>query len=327
MTAPSFTILRDPDEAAVRAAVGPRRPVYAVGNFDGVHRGHQALFAQARRMAHRLDGTAAALTFDPHPARFLKPDLAPPLLMPLHRRLDLIAAEGIALAIVLRFDAALAATSPADFVHEVLARRLYAAGLVVGADFSFGARRAGTTDTLRDLAPEAGLAVSIVQPVRVDDIVASSTKVREFVLEGRVDGARLLMGRPFDLAGEVVTGAGRGRTIGIPTANLRADGELWPRLGVYVGEAFVAGGRYGAAINVGVAPTFGDENPVAVEAHLLDFTGDLVGAPLRLAFWRRLRDERRFTSRDALIAQIQADVATARALYAAGLPPLVGDAT
>jgi riboflavin kinase/FMN adenylyltransferase len=296
-----------------------REPVVAIGNFDGVHRGHAHIFAEARRRAHAHGGEAVVLTFDPHPAKVLAPAFAPPLITPLARKLELIALSGMDAVVVEPFDRNFAAHSAEAFAREVLAAGLGATHVVVGYDFTFGAKRSGNVELLTELGRGLGFGVTVVPPVSVDGIVCSSTKVREFVLEGRVDGAALLLGRPPEVEGEVVRGAGRGRTIGVPTANVRPDTELLPKNGVYAGwgERLRDGTRWGAAINVGTNPTFVSGQAISVEAHLLDCDSDLYGEQLRLGFVRRLRDEERFPSREALVAQIGRDIEQARATWAA----------
>jgi riboflavin kinase/FMN adenylyltransferase len=297
----------------------PTRPVVAIGNFDGVHRGHAHIFHQAKRMALAGGGQAVVLTFDPHPAKLLAPTLAPPLITPLGRKLELIAAEGIDLTVVEPFDHALAALSPEEFVTRVLADGLGTVAVCVGYDFTFGAHRSGTTATLAQLGERSGFKVEVIPPVSIEGLVCSSTKVREFVLEGRVDGAARVLGRAAEVEGEVVRGEGRGRSIGVPTANLRLDTELVPKNGVYAGWAEVPGEkRRAAAINIGTTPTFGASHPVTVEAHLLDTDIDLYGRRLRLGFVRRLRSEERFPSKDALVEQIRKDIAETRRLAAEG---------
>lgn len=300
----------------------PRAPAVVIGNFDGVHRGHQALLAAARAAAAPRGGEVGVLTFDPHPARFFAPALAPPMICPLERRLELLAEAGADFVVVEPFDAALAGMEPEAFVAEVLADSLRAAHVVVGYDFSFGRGRKGNTETLRALGPRHGFTVTIVPPVLVDGLTCSSTKIREFLLEGRVEGARLLLGRPYDLTGEVVRGAGRGRGLGVPTANVRAEGDLFLKTGIYAARASrldptsgAESASWKAAVSVGTNPTFapdGDVPPITVEAYLLDFDGDFYGARLRLRFEARLRDERRFASVDELLAEIKRDVARTR---------------
>jgi riboflavin kinase/FMN adenylyltransferase len=296
-----------------------RNPVVAIGNFDGVHRGHAHIFREAKRLAIGLGGEAVVLTFDPHPAKLLAPAYAPPLITPLPRKLELIAAEGIDVTVVEPFDRAFASRTPDQFIRDVLVDGLGAKHVLVGYDFTFGAKRSGNTQLLAERGRELGFAVSVVPPVSVEGIVCSSTKVREFTLEGRVDGAALVLGRPPEVEGEVVRGDGRGRTIGVPTANVRPETELLPKNGVYAGFALRPkdGKRWIAAINVGTNPTFVDGLNVRVEAHLLDFDGDLYGERLRLGFVERLRAEERFASRDALVAQIRKDVEQTRTIMSA----------
>ncbi|HZH78225.1 MAG TPA: bifunctional riboflavin kinase/FAD synthetase [Archangium sp.] len=286
----------------------------ALGNFDGVHRGHQALFAEARRQ-----GTpAAALTFQPHPGKVLQPDLAPKLITLLPRKLELFAEWGLDAAVVQPFTREYARHSPRDFEASLL-DVLGARHLVVGYDFTYGAARAGTADTLREAASQRGAQVHVVPPVTVDGVVASSSKVREYILEGRVSAAHRLLGRPFDLDGTVVPGAGRGRGIGFPTANVDTQNELRPAPGVYAIRVRLKDEPQGpwrpGAANIGVKPTFGG-TVVTIEAHLLDFQGDLYGKELRVQFLERLRPEQRFASVAELVGQIKRDVEAARTVIA-----------
>jgi riboflavin kinase/FMN adenylyltransferase len=301
-----------------------RHAAVAIGNFDGVHRGHQALVATARRLAASTGGDVVALTFDPHPARLLAPALAPPLISTLERRAELLGEAGADLVVIEPFTREFAAVEAEAFARDVLGRDLGVAHVVVGYDFSFGKARRGDTAMLEELGARFGFGVSVVRRVSVHGLTCSSTKVREFVLEGRVEGAEVLMGRPFEITGAVVRGAGRGRTLGFPTANIRSEAELLPRSGIYAAEAEVLGPGVGAgggmtapaAVSIGTNPTFETDGAVTIEAHLLDFEGDLYDRRLRLRFALRLRDERRFDSREALVAQIRADVARAREILA-----------
>jgi riboflavin kinase/FMN adenylyltransferase len=285
----------------------------ALGNFDGVHLGHQALFAEARR-----HGPAAALTFHPHPGKVLQPELAPKLITLLPRKLELFEAFGLAAAVVQPFSLEYARTSPRDFEAGLL-DVLGARHVVVGYDFTYGAARGGTVDTLRQAAAARGAQVHVVPPITVDGVVASSSKVREYILEGRVSAAHRLLGRPFDLDGTVVTGQGRGRGLGFPTANVDTQNELRPAPGVYAIRVRFRDEPDGpwlpGAANIGVKPTFGG-NEVTIEAHLLDFSGDLYGKELRVQFLEHLRAERRFGSVAELVGQIKRDVEAARTVIA-----------
>jgi riboflavin kinase/FMN adenylyltransferase len=300
-----------------------RAPAVAIGNFDGVHRGHQALVDTTSRLAHAAGGEAVVLTFDPHPARFFAPALAPPMLLTLERRLELLAEAGADAVVVEPFTADFAALPADRFIVEVLRGDLDARHVVVGWDFTFGAGRQGNATTLTREGARLHLGVSIVPPVMVAGLVCSSTKIREFVLEGRVEGAAMLLGRPFELTGRVVHGVERGRTLGVPTANLEPEAELVPKPGVYAAWALrvdaVPPLRLRAAVSIGNNPTFAGEgrgapSTVIVEAHLLDFDGDLYGARVRLEFAARVRDQRRFSSADELVAEIRRDILRTREL-------------
>jgi riboflavin kinase/FMN adenylyltransferase len=301
--------------ALAATAGGPRATAFAIGNFDGVHLGHQALLRAAReRAAATAGGAVGVLTFDPHPARLFAPALAPPLILSLQRRLELLGEGGAAEAVVEPFTPEFAALDASAFVRDVLARDLGARDVVVGYDFSFGRGRKGDVRLLASEGAALGMGVTIVPPVTINGLTCSSTKVREFVLEGRVEGAAMLLGRPFEITGPVVRGAGRGRALGIPTANVVPEAELLPRPGIYAGRAIVldSGERHVTALSVGTNPTFTDAGALTVEAMLLDFDGDLYGRRLRLELGHRLRDERRFDSSQALVEQIKDDVARTR---------------
>lgn len=315
----------------LRAAARPRLAL-AIGNFDGVHQGHRALIRAACQQAAAHQATAGVLTFDPHPARLFAPEQAPPLIDPLPRRLQLLGEAGAEIVVVEPFTAAFAAIEAPCFVHEVLAGDLGAVHVVVGYDFSFGRGRAGDPETLRALGAAAGVGITVVPPVVVDGVVCSSSKVRELVAEGRVEEAALLLGRPVEVSGTVVRGAGRGRDLGIPTANVAPQDQLLPRVGIYAGWAAliadptsggagdggapVVSARHRCAISVGTNPTFTTAGTLSVEAYILDFDGDLYGQTLRLQFGRWLRPERRFPTLDSLMAQIHDDIAETRKLGA-----------
>lgn len=294
-----------------------RSPAVAIGNFDGVHLGHRALLERAKQVALSEGGEAVALTFDPHPARFFAPRLAPPMLAPLERRIELLHDAGAEVVLVEPFTADFAALSAESFVEQVLAKDVGARHVVVGADFSFGKDRRGNAEVLANLGQGLGMGLSVVPQVAANGLVCSSTKIREFVLEGRLEGACLLLGRPFEIDGTVVHGAGRGRTLGVPTANVGHEGEILPKPGVYAGRASRIGGNtpwFAAAISIGNNPTFAakGEPELLIEAHLLDFTGDLYDARMRLAFIARIREQRRFASVDELVAEIGRDIARVR---------------
>ncbi len=296
------------------AIVGQKFPggVYALGNFDGVHLGHQRLFDRARELARRLDSPWGVLTFEPHPAKVLAPELAPRLITNLEDKLALIRGFGPDATVVIPFDRDLAGLHPEQFVSRILVDALRAGGAVVGYDFTFGSGRKGGTQELEGLGARFGFRVEVVPAVTVGGMVVSSTKIRAFVLAGRVYAASLLLGRPFTLSGPVVHGDGRGASLGFPTANVEVRQELLPAAGVYACWCCVGGEHLPAAVNVGRVPTFRTNGRITVEAHLLDFQGNLYGRHVVLEFVRRLRSEKRFESSDALVAQIRADVARTR---------------
>ncbi len=283
-----------------------------VGNFDGVHRGHRELVAAAKRWADRLGGPAVAVTFDPPPAALLRPrpDKAVPLTT-LADRADLLRAAGADHVVVLKTDAGLLSLSPEAFVEDVLTRLFRARVVVEGANFRFGRGRAGDTNTLRELCAKAGVAFEEVPPVVVGGEPVSSSRVRAALVAGDVGQAAELLGRPYRIAGTVVAGAKRGRTIGFPTANLEGVRTLVPGVGVYAVRAVVDGVSHPAAANVGPNPTFG-EDARKIEVHLIGFDGDLYDKGLAAEFVARLRDTRPFASAAELSEQLKRDVETAK---------------
>jgi riboflavin kinase/FMN adenylyltransferase len=299
--------------------LGWPEPAVTVGNFDGVHRGHQALVAEATRAARAQGGAAVALTFDPHPSHVLSPHRAPDALMTIGQKAEVLAPLGIDHLAVLPFTLALAEKSPAEFAREVLAGALGARSVVVGSSFRFGRHREGDRATLTRLGGEIGFAVTAVDPVMHEGTPISSTRIREALARGATDHAKDLLGRRFFIDGTVIEGKKRGRTIGFPTANLQPENETVPGGGVYAcwGRVLDEPGsplRPGV-VNIGRRPTFGGGETI-IEAHLFDFAGDLYGRRLRLEFEDRLRDERAFPDIEALKAQIAADAALARARLA-----------
>jgi riboflavin kinase / FMN adenylyltransferase len=312
--------------ADVAAARNTGPLAVAIGNFDGVHLGHQALLAAAKERAKARGARSAVLTFTPHPARLFAPAKAPRLIMTLDRRLALIADAGIDVAVVETFSPAFAAIEADAFVRDVLVGRLGACDAIVGYDFSFGRGRAGDPKRLGELGAAVGMGVQIIAPVAVEGRPCSSTRVRELIAAGFPNEAATLLGRPYEIEGVVVRGAGRGRALGFPTANVASEAELCPKLGIYAARAMVLDGPDAglvrlAAVSIGHNPTFAPDGtgdaaaPVSIEAHLLDFQGDLYDRRLQLELGARLRDELRFESIEALVAQIERDVARVRELW------------
>lgn len=283
----------------------------ALGAFDGIHLGHRAILGRAVTLARERGLEALACTFEPHPLEVLQPDRAPRPITTLADRLELIAETGIDTAVVVAFTRAIAALEPEAFVRDALAGTLRAREIVVGFNHRFGRGARGDARLLETLGPSLGFRTHVVAPLEVDGVPVSSSEIRAALGRGDLERAARLLGRPYALGGEVVHGAGRGRTLGFPTANVRMDLRLPLAPGVYACRARVGPAEYRAVVNAGVRPTFG-ETELAVEAHLLDFSGDLYGQRIHLTFRRRLREERRFPSVEALREQIAADVAAAR---------------
>jgi len=280
-----------------------------VGNFDGVHRGHQALVAAARKQADAVKGPAVAVTFDPPPHQVLHPDSGPPRppLTTLTDRAELLHEAGADHVVILRTSPALLALSPEAFFEDVLVRQLGAKALAEGHDFRFGRGRAGTNDTLRSLCAAAGLAFEEVPQLDYEGEPVSSSRVRAAIVGGDVTLAAELLARPYRIAGTVTTGAKRGRTIGFPTANLADVPTVLPGNGVYAVRAGDGGKMWPGAANVGPNPTFG-EDARKVEVHLIGFAGDLYGRSMAVDFVARLRDTRPFGTVDELVEQLRRDV-------------------
>jgi riboflavin kinase / FMN adenylyltransferase len=306
-------VLHFPDDARPPWLV---HPVLALGNFDGLHRGHLKIIERVRRGAVEHSGTPMAMTFDPHPSRIVRPDKAPPLLMTKSQRLEALAREGIAAVAVVRFTTELSQWDPETFVRTVLVEWLRVSEVWVGANFLFGHDRSGNFSTLRTLGQRYGFRADKIDPVRYKEFVVSSTRVRRLVVEGRMDEAGALLGHPYYIDGIVVEGKRRGRELGFPTANLQTENELLPPNGVYATTATIDGVVHASLTNVGVRPTFGDTTEPMIEAYVLGFDGDLYGRTVRLGFVQRLRDERKFEDVDALRAQIEADRRRAERLFA-----------
>ncbi|HEU5321091.1 MAG TPA: bifunctional riboflavin kinase/FAD synthetase, partial [Methylomirabilota bacterium] len=285
----------------------PRTAVVALGVFDGVHLGHRAILGAAVARARQAGLAALACTFDPHPAEVLQPDRAPARLTTVDERLALIAQTGIEATVVVEFSVEIAAIEAEAFVKDVLVGCLAAREVVVGFDHRFGRGARGDAHLLEALGERLGFVAHVVPPLMVGDVPVSSTEIRAALQRGDLTLAGRYLGRPYTIRGRVVAGAGRGRTLGFPTANLRPERPVIVPPGVYGCRAAVRGARHPAVVNIGVRPTFG-EGELAVEAHLLDFTGDLYGETLVLELVARIREERRFPSLEALRRQIARDI-------------------
>ena len=305
-------VLRFPDAARPSWLVSP---VLALGNFDGLHRGHLKIIERVKRGAAEHGGTPMAMTFDPHPPRVVRPDKAPPLLMTLEQRLEALDRAGIHAIAVVRFTRELSQWDPEMFVRTVLVDWLHVSEVWVGANFLFGHDRSGNFSLLRTLGQRYGFRAEKIDPVRYKEFVVSSTRIRRLVAEGRVDEAGALLGHAYVLGGVIVEGKRRGRELGFPTANLQTENELIPPHGVYATTLTVDGVVRAAITNIGVNPTFGDGQGTSIETYVLHYDGELYGRRVQLGFVQRLRDERRFDDVEGLRAQIEADCRRAERLF------------
>ena len=294
-----------------------RGAIIALGNFDGFHRGHQAVAREAIEWARAEGRPAIIATFDPHPVSFFKPDAEPFRLTTLEQRQELYLAAGATAMLVFHFDGELASTSAEDFVRILLAERLGVAGVVTGEDFTFGKGRTGNRALLEQLGREVGIATRAVPPVMDDGAPISSSRVREALRMGDPQEAARLLTRPFAIRGVVEHGDKRGRTIGFPTANLHIEHYLRPKYGIYAvtGRILATGQELTGAANIGVRPQFTPPKEL-LEPYFFDFSGDLYGQEIEVAFHHFLRPEARFDSLEALVTQMEKDCADARFLLA-----------
>jgi riboflavin kinase/FMN adenylyltransferase len=283
----------------------------AVGNFDGVHRGHVAIVRRLLERAQDVRGPAIVFTFDPHPVRLLRPEQSPPPLTWTERKAELLAAQGVDWIVAYPTDEALLNLSAADFFARIIRESLDARALVEGPNFFFGHNREGTIARLEELTASAGISLDIVPPVEIDGAIVSSSRVRQMIAAGDVGTANKLLSQPYRIRGLVTHGAGRGAKIGFPTANLAGIDTLLPAQGVYAGRGWVSGQSWPAAVNLGTSPTFGDAS-VRVEVHLLGHDASLYGQPMEVDFLARLRDIRPFPSPAALVEQLRQDVEQVR---------------
>ena len=290
-------------------------PVVTLGNFDGVHCGHQEILRRLVATARAANGTAVAITFEPHPAAILTPARAPQLLTDLRARIERIAALGVDALVVQRFTRAFSEVSAADFIRRMLVDGLGVRAVVVGHRVSFGHNRTGNAESLRRFGAECGFGVEVVGPVTVAGVAVSSSAVRRAIVDGDLARARAFLGRPASVGGRVVHGHHRGRALGFPTVNLHFGGLVLPPEGVYAAWVHVAGAAHPAVANLGYNPTFG-LTARSLEAHIFDFDRDLYGQRVEIDFVRRLRGETKFPDVQALREQIGRDAAAARRVLA-----------
>lgn len=283
----------------------------AIGNFDGVHLGHQSMIDRLLKRSAEMGGPSVVLTFDPHPIELLRPDQTPPSLSTVGRKAELLTHYGVDIVIAYPTDMALLEMSPQAFFQSIVVDRLRARGLVEGPNFYFGKNRQGDTQLLATLCESAGLQLDVVAPVLHEGELVSSSAIRQLVGGGDLDRAVQLLGHAYQIHGRVVEGAGRGRLLGFPTANLDGIETLLPGVGVYAGLAHVDESVFQAAIHLGPTPTFGTAD-VRVEVHLLDFQGDLYGQSIDVDFLSRIRGVSKFESREQLQQQLHQDLQAIR---------------
>ncbi len=289
-----------------------KNPVITIGNFDGVHYGHQVLFRKVKEWAAELQGEALVMTFDPHPLEVLFPGKGPARITTHERKLELIAQNDMNATVVIPFTPEFARISAHDFVKNILVDKIGIRGIVVGHDYRFGREREGNIDYLQKLGNRYGFEVSTLSGIKMEETIVSSTAVRQLIKDGNIKEVNRLLGRAHDISGTVITGRRRGgKMIGFPTANIRPTSQALMRPGVYVVRVEVKGKVYGGAANMGYNPTFSD-TPFTLEVHILDFDQDIYGETVTVRFLDRLRDERRFSSIEELIAHIKKDVEKAR---------------
>jgi len=287
-------------------------PVLTIGNFDGIHLGHQSLFKKVRERAKAIDGTSMAITFHPHPAEILRPGKAPRQIVSDEYKTELIFQYGIEVILSIPFTKEFAQLSAKAFIEDILVHKIGTKEIVIGYDYTFGRKREGNIHLLKEVGKDAGFKVHIHPPVTVGTHLVSSTRVRELITSGAMEEAKLLLGRPFCLSGAIISGKGIGRSLlGFPTANLNTKEKLMPQRGVYVVRAEGQAGLSYGVTNVGFNPTFAGKF-ISVETFLFDFEGNLYGKEMRIFFLKRLRGERTFSGPEALKAQITKDIEQAK---------------
>jgi riboflavin kinase/FMN adenylyltransferase len=305
-----------PAQWAAHYASSGRGSVLAIGNFDGIHLGHQTILRASVQRAAKTKDVATALTFDPSPRKVLRPESAPMRVSTNAQRMEWFGTVGLEAAVVLPFTLDLARLSPEEFVEQILVRGLQVRAVLVGENFRFGHKQAGDVALLRELGRRHGFAVEIIPPVALDGEIVSSTAIRREIAAGNVTHAARLLGRPFVLTGDIVSGTGTGRRFTFPTLNLKPEQELLPGRGVYVTRTLLEGETKSrrSVTNVGMRPTFNGAS-LSVETHLLDFSGEVTAKRMEVRFWKRLREEKKFTSPEELRAQIARDIASARRFF------------
>jgi riboflavin kinase/FMN adenylyltransferase len=288
-------------------------PIVTLGNFDGVHLGHQTIFGKVKAEAQKKNGEAVVITFEPHPLKVLSPKTGPPLLTPFRKKMMLIEKAGIETVLCIEFTLGFSKISPFDFIKDILIEKVKAKKIVVGYNYHFGRKQRGDVEILKQVCKLFQVDVEVIEPLRIGSTTVSSSKIRELIKEGEVEEASKLLGRNYPVIGKVVQGAKRGQTLGFPTANLEISEELYPKKGVYAVEVVWNQQFLNGLANVGRNPTFlpaqaKEGTPLSVEVYILNFHQDLYGEEIQVNFKKRIRDETRFNSPSELMEQIRKDV-------------------
>lgn len=292
-------------------------PVVTLGNFDGVHLGHQKIFKRVKEEASRFHGESVVITFEPHPLKVLSPTKCPPLLTPFRKKMIFIEKTGIDIVLCIEFSLAFSEISPHDFIKNILIDSLKVRKIIVGYDYRFGRHHEGNIEMLKSISQRSGVEVEMVEAVKISHMVVSSSKIRELIKEGGVEDAGKLLGRDYLIVGKVIEGAKRGHTLGFPTANLEISDELYPKKGVYAVEVVWNRRSFHGLANVGFNPTFlpsgeGQRRLFSLEVYIFDFDHEIYGEELQVNFKKRIRDEIRFESPSQLIEEINKDIQWAK---------------
>jgi riboflavin kinase/FMN adenylyltransferase len=289
------------------------KPVIALGNFDGLHRGHRKIFDRVKEEAARLGGEGIIITFDPHPMKVLSPSHCPPLITPYPKKMKWIEETGIRTVLCLEFTHAFSQLTPREFVETILMKRISPQKVIVGYNYHFGQKKSGDAQTLRTLCSQAGVEVEVMGPFLLDGGAVSSSRIRELIKNGQLEDASRLLGRDYSVFGKVIEGVKRGRLLGYPTANLEMSEELYPPVGVYAVDVLWKEQVLHGVANIGKNPTFqpsrdAPPSPLSFEIHILNFNQMIYGEELQVPFRRRIRGELRFASPEELIARIRSDI-------------------
>jgi riboflavin kinase/FMN adenylyltransferase len=294
-----------------------RNPVVTLGNFDGVHLGHQQIFKRVKEEASKIRGQGVVITFEPHPLKVLAPEKFLPLLTPFRKKMMLIEKSGIEIVLCIEFSLPFSEISAFEFIESILVEKVKAKKVIIGYNYRFGKGQGGDAQTLKEAGKVFDFEVEVAEPLRVGETIVSSSKIRNLIRRGEVEEASELLGRDYPVIGKVVEGEKRGQTLGFPTANLEISDELYPKTGVYAVEVVWHQQRFNGLANIGSNPTFSTQTgkggePFSLEVHILDFNREIYGKEIEVRFKKRIRDEVRFESPSLLIEQIKTDIQWAR---------------